>query len=137
MSETRGYQTINDRTDGWGPGVVENDQPTADATPEAKTTRWGRSRVARVSSKPNVTDTAYNFELTGTVATSGSNTALGSSHPEVAVTNRTSTALPTSAVAANRDALADERVDNTVGSIVDRTDGWGHSAGTQNDRKDA
>lgn len=34
MPETRGYETINDRTDGWGPGVDEDLVPTEDAERE-------------------------------------------------------------------------------------------------------
>lgn len=47
MGETRGYETINDRSDGWGPGVDGEDQPTADATPEDAATRVARALAER------------------------------------------------------------------------------------------
>jgi hypothetical protein len=162
MPETRGYETINDRTDGWGPGVDAEAQPDADASAEAVATRLARLRKARKDAEAGVnSDIADRTEGAGgafdatagaddgygvkaweespldvganrdlDVAT-GSNTALGTSDSEATVTGRTATALPTS------DLVPDtyERVE-TVGSIVDRTEGWGHASGTQNDRKD-
>lgn len=47
MTETRGYQTINDRTDGWGPGVDEELQPDADAAEESRNTRIAKLKKVR------------------------------------------------------------------------------------------
>lgn len=49
MGETRGYLSIVDRTDGFGPGVVAEDQPSADATPEAFGDRGDRTLVRRTA----------------------------------------------------------------------------------------
>ena len=45
--ETRGYETINDRSAGWGPGVDVNLQPDADAAVEATGTRLGKQLKER------------------------------------------------------------------------------------------
>lgn len=181
-NDTIGYQTIVDRTDGWGEGygdggvgtlgyVDPNAQPTADATPETLDERADRLLAARkqgdVSSDPDLTERSKGFggefdttagadngyrtsgpdaiwdaesESIGTskdVTFTGSNTEYDeTSDPEFDVTNRTSVALPTSSVAAHRTSLEVVGNLNTVGSIVDRTDNWGHSAGSQSDRKD-
>lgn len=156
--ETRGYETINDRTSGWGPGVDGDAQPDADATPEANATRLARTRVARQVGDPTVTpstedrkrgyggdydatagagdygvvDWESSDETVGTdyaLEYSGSNTALDDSHSEQSVSNRTAKALPTS-------DLVEPGIE-TVGSIVDRTSGFGHTDGSQSDRKDS
>ena len=55
MPETRGYETIVDRTDGWGPGVVAEDQPDADAAKEVVATRVTRVLGARKQGTPGDT----------------------------------------------------------------------------------
>lgn len=58
MGDTRGFETINDRTDGWGPGVDESLQPDADATPESRNARITRLKKVRKKVKAdNVPDT--------------------------------------------------------------------------------
>lgn len=117
MAETRGYQTINDRTDGWGVGVVEADQPTADATPEATSARIGREVAVR-NSDPVQVDGAYETPPSdGEILTwDSSNTAKTTAHSDVAATNRTKQALKID-------------LDPVAGSIADRTDGWGPDGG--------
>jgi hypothetical protein len=142
--ETRGYLTINDRTDGWGAGVDENAQPTRDATPEALATRLARDLSARTTGNPTSTpDTDdrsagyggaweeapvaigvdYDLEVTGSAVPLDSNDA------DAASANR-------SVKAATVSDLVAPGIE-TVGSIVDRTDGWGHTSGSQSDRKDS
>jgi hypothetical protein len=55
MGETRGYQTINDRTDGWGPGVDEELQPDSDAAQESRNSRIGRLKKVRKRAKAGTT----------------------------------------------------------------------------------
>lgn len=159
MTETRGYQTINDRTDGWGPGVDEDLQPDADAAKESTATRVARLKVARKSGNAGVTPDTHDrtrgkggeFDPTdgadggydvkdwegsdATVGTdydveyTGSNTNMGTTGTDVLATGRTAKALPTS-------DLVEPDIE-TVGSIVDRTSGWGHEDGSQADRKDS
>jgi hypothetical protein len=65
-------------------------------------------------------------------AGTGSNTASSTTDTDALASGRTSVALPTSDLTPD----AYERVE-TVGSIVDRTDGWGHSDASTADREDA
>lgn len=195
MAETRGYQTIKDRTSGWGAGygpggsgtlgyVDPSLQPTADATPETTDERADKQLntagatvgVGRKQGKPltppdnNDRTVGYGGEFTPTggadngyrddtvkdiwddevaaPATLGSvanpksdNTFTGTAveydetvDSEFLASGRTSTALPTSAVAAHRTEASDELKNYTVSSIVDRTSGWGHTSGSQADR---
>lgn len=148
MAETRGYETIVDRTDGWGHS--EGTNPSADATPEVVADRVDRSLAARKSFKEAVDSSIADRGLTeqqfadaaadykngvfvdeaGDPETgTGSNTEHTATDTAALASARTSTALPTS-------DLVEPGIE-TVGSIVDRTDGWGHEDGTQSDRKDA
>jgi len=153
--ETRGYETINDRTSGWGHS--DGTQPTADPAAETTDDRLERQYLTRekgvATSNPDNKDRLRGkggtFVATGGAddgygvkAWEGSDTAVGTGYDitvsgtnvdqkdtsEEASANRTALALPTS-------DLVEPGIE-TVGSIVDRTDGWGHSTGTQTDRKD-
>ncbi len=195
-NDTIGYQTINDRTSGWGQGygdpqtgggvgtlgyVDPSLQPVADATPEATDDRADRLLntagatvgIGRLQGSPlespDTQDRSHGFggvfDPTGgadhgyrddtaediwddenaTIGTDSDVTYTGSaveydetSDSEFQATDstgRTAEALPTSDVGPHQADLADVAVDYTVGSIVDRTGGWGHNKGSQTDRK--
>jgi hypothetical protein len=124
MGETRGYLSIVDRTDGWGPGVVAEDQPDSDAVAESRNARIAKTKVVRkrvqADDQPDNADrsasTVGDFDPSAgadngyglawddglTIGTdndleaeTGSNTALSASHPDVDVSQRASKPLPT------------------------------------------
>lgn len=60
MVDTRGFQTINDRTDGWGHNVDEDLQPDADAAKQTTSDRVAKlkkeRKVANVGVNPDTHD---------------------------------------------------------------------------------
>lgn len=157
MTETRGYETINDRSDGWGPGVNPSIQPIADAPKEATATRAGRQLAARKSFEespdPAIVDrtVGYGGEFDPTEGSGdyGVGVAIGDETP-VSLADpadyangvfvdengdpETGTGSNTYNNKDDNDFKSSARtsikpsgaLDPTIGSIVDRTYGWGH-----------
>lgn len=121
MADTHGYETINDRTSGWGPEATT--PPTADAAKEVVATRVGRAVEARASVAP----------ADGVEPTWGTNTAMTTTSTEVSVDNRTKDARDTVNL---DDATVAKREEAERTSILDRTSGWGHTSGTFTHRND-
>lgn len=138
--------------DNWDSAIVAND-----ASPEDQATRLGKQLRVRNSfsetndpaivdrvdgevTRQDIEDAKADYRNGIYVDKDGNNivddlefddadVTIPTNGTEALATGRTSTALPTS-------DLVPPGID-TVGSIVDRTDGWGHKDGTQGDRKDS
>ena len=107
MADTHGYETIADRTLTAAETARGDELPTADATGEAVATRLARTVATRDDVAP----------ADGTAPTWGDgNVAMTTAHTEVAATNRTKQDIKI-------------ELDTIVGSIADRTDGWGPDGG--------
>lgn len=157
MTETRGYETINDRSAGWGPGVDPGAQPIADASKEVTATRAGRLLATRKSFEespdPAIVDRTVGyggeFDPTGGSGDYGVGVAIGDETP-VSLADpadyangvfvdeegdpETGTGTNTAHTENDSDFKSSARtstkpsgaLDPTIGSIVDRTYGWGH-----------